>query len=586
MVAHPDLEAAPPSAPRLARELARTVTAGTNINITNFDERNSESFVAVYYQSPNFLVAASNNISGSGRQKQFASSDFGATWSTSELPLADEAQFHSDPALAWSTDGTAWAATLGITASPSLIQVQMYKSTDRGSTWSFVAAVSTGNDNDKELMCIDAHPASPFKDNIYVAWDRPGSGMRFTRSTDQGTSWAPVLTLSSDAAIGTHLATGPGGELYVGWPDTDSRELRITKSTDGGATFGATRVIATTNDSFEIAIPAMCQRKALIYLSLAVDRSGGPHSGWAYAAWTDRNGSTADPGCGGTGSTSNSNVYFSRSQDGGNTWSAPVVVHSNPAKTDQFNQWMDVDPSDGAIHVIYYDTRDHAGRVRTHVYGVVSRDGGDTWVDETRITTDFTDETVAGADSGNQYGDYNGLAVYQGACHPVWTDRRTGVLGGNEQIFTISSAPAAAGISLDLCTSKPWACVDAGMSAGQLTLDCPVRGCLVLAAMPRLCQVVLDCPTAASGPPTYVFELEDLAPDWQVGIVDADGQPAPVQTADQGEKRLITFRPSEDRFVDTRIGDYYLVFSLHPEGTPAHPVAVSISVTTSPTPPR
>jgi len=304
-------------------------------------------------------------------------------------------------------------------------------------------------------MGIDAHPASPFAGNIYVAWDRPGRGMRFTRSTDQGVTWAPVLTLSSDAAIGTHLATGPDGELYVGWPDTDSRELRVVKSTDGGASFGTTRVIASTHDAYEIAIPAMCERKVLIYLALGVDRSGGPRSGWVYAAWTDRSGSAADPDCGGTGSASNSNVYFSRSRDGGNTWSAPVVVHSNPARTDQFNQWMDVDPSDGAIHVIYYDTRDHSGRLRTHVYGVVSRDGGATWVDETRITTDFTDETVAGADSGNQYGDYNGLAVYRGARHPVWTDRRAGVPGGNEQIFTASvdEAAASADISLDVCAT-------------------------------------------------------------------------------------------------------------------------------------
>jgi hypothetical protein len=85
-----------------------------------------------------------------------------------------------------------------------------------------------------------------------------------------------ATTLSNDSAIGAHLTTGPSGELYVAWPDTASRELRIRKSTDGGATFSAAKVIATTNDSFEISIPAMCQRKALIYVSLGVDRSNGP----------------------------------------------------------------------------------------------------------------------------------------------------------------------------------------------------------------------------------------------------------------------------------------------------------------------
>ena len=439
MMAHPDLEAPPPAGARSASRAmagARTVNVGANINITNFDERNSESFIAVDYTNPLFLVAAANNISGSGRQKQFRSSDGGTTWNSAELPLATGSAFNSDPAVAWTTDGTAWAATLGINNLGTSVQVQVYKSMDRGATWSFVKTVSTGNNNDKELMWIDTHSTSPHKDNIYLAWDVPGGGMRFARSTDKGATWSAVTNLSSDSAIGAHLASGPAGDLYVVWPDVASREIRIRKSTDGGATFAATKKIATTNDSFEISIPAMCRRKALIYVSVAVDRSDGPRSGWVYAAWTDRNGSAADPGCDGIASASNANIYFSRSVDGGNTWSPPAIVHTNPTNTDQFNQWMDVDPVQGAIHVIFYDTRDDAGRQEAHVYYVRSDDGGYTWVDETRVTTGATDETASPADLGNQYGDYNGLVAYRSVAHPVWTDRRAGVPGNKEQIFT------------------------------------------------------------------------------------------------------------------------------------------------------
>jgi len=439
MMAHPDLEAPPAAGARGASRVmatARTVNVGANINITNFDERNSESFIAVDYDNPQFLVAAANNISGSGRQKQFRSSDAGATWSSTELPLAAGAAFNSDPAVAWSTDGTAWSATLGINNMGTSVQVQVYRSTNRGASWSFVKTVSTGNNNDKELMWIDTHTTSPHKDNIYVAGDVPGGGMRFARSTDKGATWSTVTTLSSDSAIGAHLASGPSGELYVAWPDVASREIRIRKSTDGGATFAPMKRIATTNDSFEISIPAMCQRKALIYVSLAVDRSSGPRSGWVYAAWADRNGAAADPGCNGVASASNANIYFSRSTDGGNSWSPPAIVHTNPASTDQFNQWMDVDPEQGEIHVIFYDTRDDAGRQEAHVYYVRSNDGGNGWVDETRVTTAATDETTSPADLGNQYGDYNGLVAYRSLAHPVWTDRRTGVPGNKEQIFT------------------------------------------------------------------------------------------------------------------------------------------------------
>src|SRR5438034_370498 len=84
-------------------------------------------------------------------------------------------------------------------------------------------------------------------------------------------------------------------------------------------------------------------------------RTAGPRRGSVYAAWDDRDGAGADPGCTGLTSASNANVYFSRSTDGGATWLAtPVIIHSNPPETDQFNPWMDVDPDNGDIHVIYY----------------------------------------------------------------------------------------------------------------------------------------------------------------------------------------------------------------------------------------
>ncbi|UCH93372.1 MAG: exo-alpha-sialidase [Candidatus Aminicenantes bacterium] len=454
MIAHPNFEVPPPAGTRRAsREMApsRTMSAGANINITNLNERNSESFIAVDYSNPQFLIAGANNISGSGRQRQFWSSDGGVTWSSTELPLVPGSAFHADPAVAWTTDGTAWAATLGINRTETSIKVQVYKSTDRGATWSFVKTVSTGNSNDKELMWIDTHSTSPYKDNIYVAWDVTGRGMRFVRSTDKGATWSAVTNLSGDSAIGAHLASGPSGELYVAWPDVTSQEIRVRKSTDGGATFGPTKKIVTTNGSYDISIPAMCYRKVLIYVSIGVDRSNSPRKGWVYAAWMDRNGSDPDPGCAGVDSASNTNIYFSRSTDEGNTWSAPTVIHTNPEKTDQFNQWMDVDPDKGEIHVIFYDTRDDPGRKKAHVYYIRSEDGGNTWVNETRVTTAFSDETASPADLGNQYGDYNGLVAYRSIAHPVWTDRRDGVPGDKEQIFTARIGP----VNLTTLTLQP-----------------------------------------------------------------------------------------------------------------------------------
>jgi hypothetical protein len=437
MEAHQDFNVPAPTPPGRSSEHgpARVAVVGTNVNVSNANEINSESYVAVDNADPNRLVAASNNITGSGRQKIFFSADGGATWNSTELPLANGAAFNSDPAVAWAPDGSVWSATLGIDLSGG-VTVQVFKSTTQGATWSFVKTVSTGTNNDKELMWIDPDPSSPRKGNIYVAWDEVGNGMRFARSTDNGATWSPVMSLSSDVAVGADLTTGPAGELYVAWPDVSSRTIKVRKSTDGGASFGPVRTIATTHGQFDVSIPAMCSRNVLIYAIVGVDRSSGPRRGDVYAEWDDRDGSAADPGCSGLTNPSNTNVYFSRSTDGGTTWSSPAIVGSNPALTDQFNPWMDVDPANGQIHTAYYDTRDDTGRRDASLFFVWSDDGGLTFKDERKVATAPTDETAAGADEGNQYGDYNGLAVYSGVSHPTWTDRRSGVPGGREQIFT------------------------------------------------------------------------------------------------------------------------------------------------------
>ena len=285
-------------------------------------------------------------------------------------------------------------------------------------------------------MWIDTDASSPHRGNIYVAWDEVGNGMRFVRSTDNGATWSAVANLSSDAAIGADLTTGPGGELYVAWPDVTSRRINVRKSTDGGATFAPPHTISTTHAQFQVSIPAMCSRNVLVYVIIGVDRSTGPGRGNVYAAWDDRDGTAADPGCGGVTSASNSNVYFNRSTDGGATWSTPLILGANPALTDQFNPWMDVDPSGGQLHAVFYDTRDDGTRHTASLYFIWSDDGGLHWKDEHRVASAPTDETVSGADDGNQYGDYNGLAVFNSVAHPTWTDRRSGVPGGREQIFT------------------------------------------------------------------------------------------------------------------------------------------------------
>jgi hypothetical protein len=131
-------------------------------------------------------------------------------------------------------------------------------------------------------------------------------------------------------------------------------------------------------------------------------------------------------------------VFVSRSTDGGTTWSAQQRVNDDPTgvTNDQFNQWLAVDPTNGSVNVSFSDTRNDATHASTDEFYTRSTDGGQTYIANVQVTTAPTNETCCGAQLGDQYGDYEGLAAFNGVARPVWTDRRASVAALNEEVFT------------------------------------------------------------------------------------------------------------------------------------------------------
>ena len=78
------------------------------------------------------------------------------------------------------------------------------------------------------------------------------------------------------------------------------------------------------------------------------------------------------------------------------------MINNQASLNDQFNPWMVVDEENGAIAIVYYDTVDDAGRLKTDLWYQASFDDGVTWPPAVKVTTAQTDETAASADSGNQ----------------------------------------------------------------------------------------------------------------------------------------------------------------------------------------
>jgi hypothetical protein len=452
------------------------ITVGANRDVSNEPGPQSEVFIAVDTQNPNVLAAGSNEIFRNP-QRTYFSIDGGASWVGADQPLVDEQgttwTFASDPGVAIDTRGTIFFSQLLIASVDDNFKgdaMIVNSTTDGGATFSpgrilkkDLNAGALGRFEDKPFIACDTNLASLFRDNVYVAWDTTqGAGtsrVNLARSVDHGVTFSvrridDTNSGSGAAEIGADPAVGPNGEVYVAWLDVTHSTLQIDRSFDGGVTFGSDSTITPMIIRFDTGIPSIKVRRALVYPSIDVDRSSGPHRGRLYCAWTDQADQTHTFLDG-----AETDIFFAFSDDGGLQWSSPVRVADDVVGADQFYQWLSVDLTDGSVNISWYDTRNDPAKRKTDIYFTRSTNGGLSFSANVRVTTASTDESCpvceeciaqsgfnacrsfcrqsCDAEIFNQYGDYSGIASFGGVSHPIWTDRRTGERL-NEEVFTAS----------------------------------------------------------------------------------------------------------------------------------------------------
>jgi hypothetical protein len=420
-----------------------SVSVGDNVDVSNECGPQSETFITLNPSRPKSLAAGSNEIFRLPMRGYF-SSDGGANWGGVDLPLppaigTNGIDFGSDPTLAFDTRGNLFYGYIVVFFSNGSgingTEMAVARSTDGGKTYPSVTFFSfeggSNHFNDKPMITADTNLNSPFRDNVYIAWDAAaggstGGGIRVARSSDHGATF--TITRADDPSgpgrsIGTSPAVGPNGELYVAWNDFAANVIAFNRSFDGGQTWDQQRTVSSKIIPFDIAIPAESFRRALVYPALGVDSSTGPHRGRLYCSWMDLTPAGA------------TDIFLSFSDDQGSTWSQPQSVADQLTfLVDRFNHWLSVDPVTGEVNISFYDTRnDTTGfRYMTDVYFTQSKDGGASWLSPNlRVTTASSNEhdcngvfPCQGINYGNQQGDYEGVVSYGGSSYPIWTDSR------------------------------------------------------------------------------------------------------------------------------------------------------------------
>jgi hypothetical protein len=258
--------------------------------------------------------------------------------------------------------------------------VEVMRSTDGGADWSGPVVVQSGTGG---YAVQGAYPAVGPDGTVYVSFwgllpheGSPTSAVFVSRSRDGGSTFsAPVLAAQTNGIFGSSgpygfrsnpfpsIAVGPSGQVYVAYsspPENitttntalgiffgvlgiDYGDVYVTRSTDGGATWGSPIDITSgeTNGTGQF-MPWISVRQS---------------DGSVHVAWVDQ--SLSRDGLG-------YDIFYANSTDGGSTFSQPTRVTdytsslvASPYFTSLFfiGDYINMVVTQSQVHIVWTDTR-------------------------------------------------------------------------------------------------------------------------------------------------------------------------------------------------------------------------------------
>jgi hypothetical protein len=417
-----------------------------DVDPTSADDADGPDFIGVYQQDR----YSDGGARGLGTS---VSSDGAATFSI--LPLRQLPDFTecvgnelyeraSDPWVSFAPNGDAYQISLSFNNTRNLdnaILVSKSSDPNAGGQWSAPITLKRDTNpavfNDKESITADQNDAN----YVYAVWDRlvfPNERTQgksylntaafrgptwFSRTTNGGSSWETARPIfdpgQNDQTIGNQIVA-LGNEDLVNVMTVFKNDNRnkgrggtvaVLRSSDRGASWSGqinvsrlgTVGVTDPKDGHPV-------RTGDIIPEIASDERADHDE--VYVVWQDAR----------FNNFQRDQVAFSRSTDGGLTWSTPVRI-STDNETQAFTPAIRVDDA-GNIGVTYYDFRNDdpaTPELETDLWFTRSTDSGDTWSEE-RVTPAPFDMRSAPDANGYFVGDYEGLSALGTTFYPFWSE--------------------------------------------------------------------------------------------------------------------------------------------------------------------
>ena len=299
--------------------------------------------------------------------------------------------FRSDPVLnANATGGFYYLSLLGTFFD------DMWGSFDGGASWARLGFATGG---DKQWFTIDT-TNSPGRGFQYQWWSTAGNnyqGRQFSRSTDGGFTWMDPISVPNSPVWGT-LDVNSNGDLFIGGVSSTNDQIWCIRSTNAkhAAVIPNFDLATSLNLGGTIIAGAVINPLGIIgQVNLGVDRSGSTTHNNVYLLASVKPHFVAN----------GTEVMIARSTNNGQSFGDPRRINDdapNPNKWHWFGTFS-VAP-DGRLDAVWLDTRNAANNTDSQLFYSYSRDGGETWSPNVSVSQPFN--PLIGYPNQNKMGDY------------------------------------------------------------------------------------------------------------------------------------------------------------------------------------